>query len=71
MNRIARFVAIVSSIVFVPLVVCSHAVIIELFGTRWADMSEIFPALCLGMLVTGPPCAASRSRRLPEPGVTC
>jgi O-antigen/teichoic acid export membrane protein len=54
MNRIARFVTIVSSIVFVPLVVCSHAVVIEIFGTRWADVSEIFPALCLGMLVTGP-----------------
>jgi O-antigen/teichoic acid export membrane protein len=54
MNRIARFVAIVSSVLFVPLVVCSHAVVIEVFGARWADVSEIFPALCFGMLVTGP-----------------
>jgi O-antigen/teichoic acid export membrane protein len=54
MNRIARFVTTATSIVFVPLVVCSHAVVVEVFGARWAGVSEIFPALCLGMLVTGP-----------------
>jgi O-antigen/teichoic acid export membrane protein len=54
MDQISRFVTTATSIVFVPLVVCSHAVVIEVFGTRWVDVSEIFPALCLGMLVTGP-----------------
>jgi O-antigen/teichoic acid export membrane protein len=53
MDRIAGSVAVVSGILFVPLVVCSHGVVIEVFGKRWVDVSEIFPGLCLGMLVGG------------------